>query len=680
MRSCIPIIVLLCLITGCALFQAPIDADTAYRSAQYTRAAELYEEEYKMADDLVEKGRVAERIADCYRLSNKTAKAETWYAKALDFSTNLKIYYKYGLMQKTNEKYEEAIATFKDFAFNNPLDRAEAKKQIRACQLAIEWAEEVSNIEIVNLIDLNSPAADYAPVLYNLKGEQNALVFTSDRADASGDKTYGWTGRDFSDLFISRMEENKRWSSPQLFSDSLSTNYNEGTVTFTPDYTGVYFSRCGSNSIGDDFCKLFYSRKNVDGNWSEAERLILFDSDSINLSQPYLSPDGMDLYFTADAEDSYGDKDLYVCKRQSDGWGEPRNLGPEINTKDKEGYPYIHTDGRLYFASNGHMGMGGLDLFMAERIGKGWGNVTNLKAPINSPADDFALIFHEYLDPSLIDSIEAIGYFSSTRKGGRGDDDIYQLLHLIPQEEPIDTPVIAEVDSSKIIPKIFIEGEVFAKTINEDSGEESLSKLPYAIVEILGLNADSYLAERIVSDKNGYFKLEVEPKSEYKITASSNGYFTTSIVQKTPSVDKLEMDKTITVRLELDRIIAQKEVVVDNIYYDLDKADIREDARPILDEVALLLKDNPNLYIEFGSHTDSRGQNRYNLDLSQRRAQSVVDYLVSRGIDNRRLTPRGYGETQLVNGCADGVNCAEEQHQENRRTTFKVIGTNFRGQ
>ncbi len=668
------------------LFEVPIDAETAFNGAQYTVAADLYKEEFEGEQDLLAKARLAERIGDCYKYANQTAQAAEWYQQASGYSDNPFLLYKYGLMLKATEDYKNAIQVFKEFAFSSPADRALARKQIIACENAIEWQKEDSTIKVFNLQDINTNASEYAPIIY----KENGLVFTSDRTDANGDKTYGWTGRDFSDLFVSYNKKNEaRWLTPQAFGDSLNTAYNEGTVTFTADFKGVYFSHCGSaDSDQDEYCKVYYSEEKGVGQWTIPERVFLFEEDSINIIQCHLTPDGKYLYFAADASDSFGDKDLYVAKKTIDGWGTPRNLGPEINTNGKEGSPFIHTDGRLYFASDGHLGMGGLDVFSAEKDGKNWKNVKNLKTPINSPADDFGLIYAPTIQPELIDSIEAIGYFASTRSGGKGNDDIYYFYDEIPKEPE---EVIVEVDTPKqnieVIPEIVIQEYLLKGNVKEqlyeiegNSKSKKLNKvaIPNAIVEVLGLSFESKIAERIVANAQGNFELLLEPNMEYKITASSSGYFTKSITVNT-KVTPSSNPEIIIANLVLDKIVQQQEIVIDNIYYDLNKANIREDAKPVLDELSILLKDNPALIIEFGSHTDSRGTARYNQQLSQERAESVVNYLTSRGIDRRRLQAKGYGESQLVNNCADGVNCTEEEHQQNRRTTFKVVGENFRG-
>jgi len=675
------LILLLLNISACRSWFEVVSAEQAFVQKEYTTASQLYIKEFEGTNDNLEKGILASRIGDCFRLSNKTESAERWYEKALPFSVNPEDLYKYGLMLKSNGKYKEAHNVFKDYAFNNPIERAKAKKQMHSCDLAMEWVQENQNIEIINLQDINSSASDYAPVWMDGK----SLVFTSARQEAKGDKIYGWTGEKHSDIFISNFENNNRLSAPTLLSDTLSTIYNEGTATFTPDFKTMYFTRCGSDQWINDFCNIFVSTQTDDGKWSKPEILMLFDEDSINMGQPFLSPDGMRLYFSANPSDSYGDKDLYEVEKKGDGWSYPKNLGPEINTPNYEGFPSIQPDGRLYFASDGHTGMGGLDILVAERKGKKWVNATNLQHPINSAADDFAIVYEPYVKPEEIDRVEKKGYFSSTRKGGKGNDDLYQFVVTIPQTPEIvetETPTKA-TNATPEGPIYMLRTNVFTKKLADESNPNSAivgqNSVQDAIVEILGLDIENTLSARKITDKTGSITQKLAPKSEYKVTVSLSEHFTQSVsfnTNETADKDTIWITKDIL----LEKIYKQQEIVLDNIYYDLDKAEIREDAKPVLDQLVELLRENPEIQLEFGAHTDSRGSGRYNQNLSQERAESVVSYLVLKKIDARRLNARGYGESELVNDCFDGIDCTEEQHQENRRTTFKVISDKFKSE
>lgn len=659
------------------LFVEDADADTLFDNKEYALAAKLYAEDYEQIGNLVEQAKMAFKIGECYRLANNTFRAQEWYKKALNYYSEPEVFYKYGLMQKSNEQYEEAMRTFKEYARSNPIDRANATREIRSCQMAIDWKEDPTDFEIVNLADINSPSSDYGPVLMG-----NSLIFTSARSAATGEDIYGWTGEKHSDLFIADMKGKSSFENIRAFSETLNTPYNEGTVSFNADMNEVYFTRCGSpeddEKEGDDYCGIYFATKDIStGDWTEPTHLDLFEADSINVGQPNISPDGKYLYFSADAPGGLGGKDIYVSEKKLLGWSYPKNLGPGVNTSNYEGFPYLHVDGKLYFASNGHMGMGGLDVFSSEIDGNRWGKVENLKYPINSAGDDLGIVFQTSIDPELVDSIESIGYLTSSRKGGKGNDDIYKLVLGFPKEEP-EPEIVEPLEPESLILLVgTVSGKQYQDADDPKSAYLGNERLPDAVVEILGLNAESTFLERIVADGDGNFELAIEANSELKVSGSKIDFFSAS--KNVRTFDSVTGDTTvIKVDLVLDRIFKEKEIVMDNIYYDLDSFEIREDAKPVLDKLAMLLQDNPNIQIELGAHTDSRGQEKYNQELSAKRAASVVRYVAQRGVEPSRMRSRGYGESALVNQCADGVECTEEEHQVNRRTTFKVISDSFR--
>ncbi len=673
---------------GCILFsETQIDAASAYESKQYITASELLSKDYQLEKDLRKKSDLAYKIAECYRLANRTKDAEEWYKKAMDYSTDPTVTFKYALSLKNNGNYKKAIQLFKEYALNSPGDRLRATQQMQACRQALSWQKNPSDHKVINLRSINTKFSDFGPTLY----QQNQLVFTSSRKEALGEKLYGWTGEKHSDLFSSDIKGDFDYSSPIAFGDSINTKYNEGTSSFTSDFKEVYFTACGSANKIDDYCQIYHTKKSNNG-WLLPEPVLLFEEDTFNVGHPFITADGKQLYFSSDIPGGYGSKDLYVATKGADGfWGEPTNLGPEINTERYEGFPSIGTDGWMYFASDGHSGMGGLDIFKAEKKGKRWGNPTNMQAPINSPADDFGFSFQGYVPPALIDSLDMMGYFSSSREGGKGNDDIYMFALLtekeIPEPAP-DTPAVTLVPNTPPPPpepKIIyvLKGTVNQKAYERPNDPASkvtgTTAISEAIVQVLGTSNNSTLSRRIVTNENGQFEITVEPEATYQVSASKPSYFKKSqaVSNKGKIPDAGTNVVTIYTEITLDKIFKNREVVLENIYFDLDKWDIRDDAQPTLNKLVQTLNENPNLKIELGSHTDSRGSDRYNLNLSQKRADSTVSYLVSKGIEARRLVARGYGETQLVNECEDGVNCPDEQHQKNRRSTFRVLSDNY---
>lgn len=673
---------------GCkSLFKLPIDANTAYETKQYAVAAELLAKEYETTTERPKKGELAYKIGECYRLFNRPDLAESWYERATERSADPMAIFRYGQMLKSNAKYSDAIKIFTEYSLANPSDRTRATREIQACKQALTWQSQSKNYKIINLKDLNSAASDFSPILY----KDRQLVFTSSRNEATGAKNYGWTGEKHTDLFVAlRNKDELRFSDISLFGDSINTRFNEGTAAFSPDFSRIYFTACGSDNPQDDYCQIYVARRNSsDTGWQMPELLDLFPDtkEPVNYGQPALSPDGSQLYFSADAPGGYGNKDIYVTTLARDGfWEMPENLGPEINTDGYEGFPHIGVDGKLYFASDGHIGMGGLDLFAATKKGKQWTDPQNLQAPINSSADDFGIYLDPAIAPALLDSIARLGYFCSSRKGGLGNDDIYRLVEEIPKAPPIkDTTTVVAVVPKPQPPKkvVVLQATVLQKVLenpnNPNSRELGRNPIPSAVVEVLGVSANSSLSKRLVADATGKTRVVVEENAEYKVTGAASGFFRQSANVSTHNRVWNGDTSVVYVELLLDKIFKQQEVKLENIYYDLDKADIRDDAKPTLDKLATLLFENPNIKIELGSHTDSRGSDKYNLTLSQQRAQSVVNYLAAKGIATDRAIARGYGETQLVNECTNGANCTEEQHQQNRRTTFKVIADNYTG-
>lgn len=658
-RFLFPLFTLLFLFSSCLITKQVKTGDTLFAEKQYTLAAELLQSEFNKESEPSLKAKKAFMIAECYRLNSETEAAEKWYKTAFTLNDDPRSQYLYGQMQKSNEQYAEASATFTEYLKESPFDD-QARSEVEACNLAQQWKTAASGTTITNVEALNSPAYDYAPVFFGKSG----LVFTSDRSDAAGNNIYGWTGEKFSDLFLSLKDDKGSFGVPAPFSDVLNSAFNEGAACFSKDFSECYFTRCGSNQTANDYCKIYYCYK-TDDSWSEPQAVPIFN-DSTNVSQPFLSADGKELYVSADVDGGYGGKDIYVLTKTAEGWGSPLNLGPNVNTTEEETFPYLADDGRLYFASNGQMGMGGLDIFVASRIKNQWGNVLNLRSPINSGADDLAIIF-EKVNPKDQYKIKSQGFFVSNRPGGKGHDDIYHFT-----EEKVKVYLVA--------------GDVVEKIFEKENNPNSrvTGYLPLAAIDVtINLldekgNVVPKSQQVIKADKNGAFRFKAEPEKSYRISASKPDYFSKSEVASTVGFTVIDKDTvTATVRIILDKIYKNVQVNLSNIYYDYNKANIREDAAKVLDTLIVLLNENPGVQVEFGSHTDSRGKDDYNLRLSQARAQSVVDYLVSKGIDPKRLTAKGYGETQPVNGCVNGVKCTEEQFQENRRTTFKVLSDSF---
>ena len=580
-------------------------------------------------------------IAESYRLSNRIDEAEPFYAAALQQGLeeeDAKFYYGYAL--KANEKYKEARQQFNQYLAN-----AQNKEYIQRAKTEVETLQSMENLlanesyyKIKHLDQVNSPEAEYAPVVMD-----NNLYFTSSRGDG---KIYKATGKTFTNLFAARIGEAMETvpgSVVSLGQDFNSPDRAEGAITFSPDGNTLVFARGNAKGKkGGEEVNLYMSFFRG-GIWSPPVMLRISDPRSWD-STPAFSRNGKTLYFASNRRGGYGGVDLYSATQDARGnWGRVTNLGPEINTPGNEMFPFVSFDGRLYFSSDGHPGLGGLDLFVAVRKA-GEITIENLGVPMNSSADDFGLSYSGY----------DRGYFSSNRESGKGDDDIYAFLN----EDP----------ELKIV-NYYLAGTTF--TTNERGEEEILPN-----VEVRLMADNDRQVDLTLSDNQGKFMFTLEEGVvEYVLIGEKEGYFTTRRVfpmegkyLDKASLTEFETDTTFYTSLTLDKIVLDKAIVLDNIYYDFDRAEIRPDAARELDKLVNILKDNPQIVIELSSHTDNRGEVAYNIDLSQRRAESAVQYIISEGISPRRITARGYGENRPIVPNAT----TEEEHQVNRRTEFKV--------
>jgi len=646
--------------------------DSAFNKKLYAKAIKLYSKDLETVSGDTASAAIAFKIAESYRNANRISDAQRWYKESIKYGMNDEAFFFYADMLKRSGKYYQAIDAFNEYIERPTADKTKANIAVLGCKLAMEWVNEPSTDYVVESSpELNTEFSDYAP---SYMGDK--LVFTSHRKKSSGAVIYGWNGEKFSDFFITDIDGDGKPGIVTSFdrSNIINTKYNEGTSTFTPDTSEIYFTRCGSDKQFEiQYCKIFRSRKKADGTWEPAQIVQIFTDidnsltdiilrdDTFNIGQPSISSDGKFLYFSTDRHGGYGGNDIYYCEKKLGMWGSPINMGPEINTQGDEMYPFRHIDGKFYFCSDGHIGMGGLDIFEAEEKGDEW-QIYNMKSPLNSGADDFGLVLRndEILDESGY--YVTRGFFTSTRDGGVGGDDIYSFSMV--------------KDAF-----YFLNVEVYDKVLQNASDPNSrvvdYSPLSNATIEIYG---DETLVERAVSAEDGKLKYKLRPNMEYRVMASKPGYLNKS--EFVPPVNySTEKNKIINVDVEIimDKSLESGTfITVNNIYYDFDAFYIREEAGRELDSLSNLIKDNPQLIkIELGSHTDSRGSYAYNEKLSQKRAESCVKYLLSKGIDASRLSAKGYGEIQLVNKCTDGIECTEEQHQRNRRTTFKVLMENY---
>ena len=631
-------------------------SDRAYSSfaaGEYYDAIDLFKDAYsktKKADKNLRTEMVF-MIAECYRLTNDPKNAETWYKLAVK-SAFSKPEAQYWLAEslKKNGKYQQAVDEFKKYKQIAPSD-ARADQEIRSCELANEWMRNPEAYKIEELKDINSRESDFSPA-YG-RDDYGLIYFTTSRDGVAGKKTHGATGQNFTDIFESRIDKKSKWSTPVPV-EVINSEFEEGTPSFSSDYNELYFTRCEAGKREKKGCIIMYTKRNGD-KWGDPKNIGLLP-DSLIAAHPSISKDDLTLYFVSDLPGGFGKKDIWKVTRlrPGDTWSKPVNLGPDINTPGDELFPYIREDGTLYFSSDGLIGMGGLDIFKAKPQPDGSWIVQNMKPPINSFADDFGIAF---------EGLNEKGIFSSTRKG-KGNDDLYSF----------ELPPL----------KFNVTGLV--------KDEKTGAAISSSTVQLIASDGSNLQAE---TGTVGDFKFALKADVDYIFLASKKGYLNGKEKETTKGQDKSREFMVTILLTPVDRPID-----LPNILYDFDKWDLRPESMVSLDKLVETLIDNPTVTIEIMSHTDTRNTEEYNLILSQKRAQSVVDYLVTKGIELDRLTAKGYGKSstkivdatiasqypflkagtqlteQFVNTLANDEQ-KEIAHQINRRTEFKVIRTDY---
>lgn len=642
------------LFIGAALFSCKTtseikDGSLAFKLKKYQLAKSLLPQEINNAKPDEKITKILE-LADSYRFSNEAENAAKWYQKALDEGGNNKILFDLALMQKQSENYEDALASFEKYK-KITYDELRAIPEISICKKAIAEIAKPNNMSVEILTKINSSKADYSASIF----KNNMLVISSSRQDAEGNSIHPWNGEKNSDLFLIDPASGK--TSP--FDSIVNTPFPEANITFNKDFSVAYFTRCdfSEDPNTNGYCHIFKTEKDGDG-WYEPEKLNIFE-DTFNIGQPFLAPDGSRLYFSAETKAGYGGKDIYFVEIKDGEIGFPINAGYSINTNKDEMFPTVDSKGNLYFSTNGRTGYGGLDIYMARTENRGFDDAVQLPYPINSGADDFSLVYTKEFDGVETDGLVEEAYFTSTRKGGKGNDDIYRYKKELFNTFKLELKVIAksyenpEDDASKYLGMVNIEDAEVSlfNTLTKEKVEEITDK-----------------------DGNAFFPLVAE--TDYRVLVSKSDFFNKSIIVSSKNFKDLDqVEITLRDTVELEKIFPEKEIVIENIYYDLDKANLRAESLPVLDKLVRFFEENKDLTIEIGSHTDSRGSDEYNQDLSQRRAQSVVDYFISKGIPKAQLIAKGYGETKILNQCVNDVNCTEEEHQKNRRTSFRVVSS-----
>ncbi|GAB3015768.1 OmpA family protein [Spirosoma pulveris] len=751
-------IVCILLLAGLALSSLTVQAQsTRLRAANkqfdnlsYVSAVRAYEEFLRTdkKKDAADTRDALIKLGYSYRKLQDTRNAERVYGELVKTYTDLdsEIYLYFAQALAANGKYRDSQKMYSQYGEKQAQDLRGRRFTVSYMDMS-RFYQDSSSYRIQNL-PINSRQADFSPMYY-----KGGLVFVSSRDESGAIKrVFNWNQTPFLDIYFhpdtnqlrlpgaglvnsavvgsgteAREEsgeaanENIALSKAEIFSRTLNTKYHEGPMTFTKDQNVIVFTRnnaskgkSGKSSEGVKKLKL-YSAINKNGKWVDIQELP-FNNSEYSVGHPAFAPDDSKLYFVSDMPGGFGGTDIYVVEYTDGQWGSPVNMGKEINTEGNEMFPFAAESGNLYFSSDGHEGLGGLDVFVAElKDGIAYKGVQNAGAPINSEKDDFGFI---------TDKNGTSGYFSSNRKKGISDDDIYSFrrsckqLNILVYDAKTNTPLESadvRILRNGVNQELRVTNKAGRTDLCVDSNAEyefraikegfainsvrfsTLTQSPKPV-----LNVSIYLERSENTVVKGVIKTEVnqqpatgvkvtlrneKDKSEQTVTTGPDGGYEFDVKPNAPYTITAQKDRYATKKAQYNKTKRKAQVITDslglygvgdvfqlkNIYYDLNKFFIRADAAHELDHVLAILKEYPQMKIELRSHTDSRATDTYNIRLSENRARAAMDYLVSRGVQANRLVARGYGESEIINGCVDGVNCSEGEHQQNRRTEFKII-------
>ncbi len=607
-------------------------ADKNYEDLAYVDAINNY---LKVVNKYGENLHIQSRLANSYYNIFNTIESEKWFAKIVNKSKDKECIFKYSQMLKANGKYEESIIWMNKFAviFPNDIRVKNFKENIN---IVAKILNDKPKFNIFSLEDFNTPFSEFGPLLYKSK-----LYYVSARSGKS--RKYGWNNEPFLDIYESDYDTlNNLLKNEVKLADKINTNKNEGTVSFSPDEKTMYFSGESIDRNAGLFKRKFKKDKtgkstiNIYAAKLKNDKVISietlpFNKQNYNFSGPAVSPDGKRLYFSSDMKGTFGKSDLWYVTINSDGsYGKPINLGKEINTEGSEMFPYISSKNILYFSSNGHQGLGMLDVFASQIVNNKFTQVRNIGKSLNSNKDDFCFTINENNNT---------GFFASNRDGGIGSDDIYRFKK---------TASICDVSLT-------------VKVIDEMTSK----KLPNTIVTIYDKNYNKLTTKK--TDSTGFITFILECDKKYNLEFNKKLY----------AIGKLNIEKTnqktISKEISLNSLINGNKILLNPIYFDLDKHNIKAKAATELNKLVSIMNTYPKMIIKVYSHTDSRANDNYNIALSNRRAKSTVQYVISKGIDKSRISGEGKGETELTNECSNGIECSKEAHQANRRSEFVIV-------
>lgn len=613
-------------------------ANKEIRLYDYTTAINILKQVVDQNDPKTIKQATA-LLAECYRKKNDFPEAVYWYGKVISLGSPDTLHYLYyANALRSMGEYDKAAFYYRKYDSLVPGDHR-GKKFAEFCDNAKSWGVKEPGFETRNVKVLNSSFSEFGPVLYDQE-----VYFTSDRfTDGNRKKVYGWTGHNYLRIYSSKVKNGQDlshdFSAPAVDKEPVNSEYHNGPVCFDVKSNIMYINRTyrgksprDTYHIREDLLKIFYSTKENDI-WTKPQPFP-YNSDKYSVGHPAVSPEGTQLYFVSDMPGGYGGTDIYVSSLIDGKWSKPVNLGQKVNTFGNEMFPSINEKGDLFFASDGLPGFGSLDIYVSHKKDNEFQEPVNMGRDINSSYDDF----------SLVSVSPGSGLFCSNRPGGAGEDDIYMYKEIPP-----------------LPPKYFVSGCV----------KDKMSNQPIPDATVFLLNEKDGKISVVKTNESGCFKTEITLGISYRAKAMQAGYIA-DCGSFTFDVSETKTDLSAPRVLLLDKLAVNRKFKLDNIYYDFDKWNIRSDAEPSLNVLITIMKEN-KITVELGSHTDCRGSKMYNEKLSQRRAESAVQYIISKGISSSRITAKGYGESEPVNQCVDGVKCSQSQHQDNRRTEFKVI-------
>ena len=645
-------ILLITLLTSCGAESVLRKAEQSYALGEYHDAGALYKKAYTKTDpkDKLERAERAFMVGECYRRINLDTKALASYLNAVRYGHPDSIVYKHlADLQLQKGEYKSAVTNYTTYLKYCPTDTT-AINGLKACTTAPQWKKSPTRFIVKKDALFNSRRSEYSPMFGSDKYDQ--IFFTSTRDKALGEDKSLITGVKAPDIFVAVKDEKGKWQKPEAIEGELNSEYEEGACAFTPDYKTMYLTRCTMDGEAPRPAQIYKSSRS-DASWSAPELCDIMKDSITSVAHPAVSPDGKWLYFVSDMAGGMGGLDLWRAELIADGFGSIENLGAPINTQGDEMFPTFRPNGELYYSSDGHQGMGGLDLYCATPTDEGGWMVTNLKAPMNSAGDDFGMTF---------EGERMRGFFSSNRGDARGWDHLYSFN--LPETVHLLTGWIYEKDGYELP-----EGTIYL--IGNDGTNEKLSP-----------------------KTDGSFTKRITPGASYVLLGSCDGYL--NYMQEL-TADSTDQDREYTLQFPLSSIT--RPVLIDNIFYGFNSATLTDSSVVALDALVRLLTDNPHVVIELGAHCDYKGRDDYNERLSQRRAESVVAHLIAKGIDAKRLVAKGYGESNpktVTKKMAERnpfmkegdtlteeyiLALPEEQQEicnaENRRTEFRVLRTTY---